>query len=263
MLKLIRMELKKALNYRFFLVVLFFTALLLMGLYRYQFIPEHDMFQKWNAFHGWFYSVEGGSFYLVGYMMPLIVVAAYGDSLFNELKNGYVRMSCIRVSFKKYIRAKFIVNGFIAALVAIIPSSILLLISSILYEHSIPTADPFRTFWNPHGEFMNLYLEHPFIYMLFSILIMGCFSFVYSSLAFSISFYVKHRAIVLIFPFLAYTVFQLFCDYFSMGVIEPLLSLLYYVQSGHSIRIVITEYIIITAISILPILKKTRGETII
>lgn len=188
MIELLKIEIRKVLNYRFYLVLFFVTLILLVGLFRYNFVYANGMYAPKNAFHAWFYSVSDGSFHIFEFLTPLFIVIAYGDSLYDELNNGYTRMVCIRSEFSKYLKAKYIVNSFVAFLSIVIPSLILLILSTILYQHNIPNKGNFDAYWNPHGELMDLYNKNPYIYIVFCIIIMGIFAISYSSLTIAISF---------------------------------------------------------------------------
>lgn len=259
MIKLIKTEFKKAFNYKFYIVLCAFTILLLFGLYKYQFINPSGIFETDNAFHGWFYSIEEGSFHIIENLAALIVVIPFGDSLFSEFSNGYARMICTRVNFKEYIKAKYFVNSIMAFLTIVIPNLVLFITSLIIHKATIPN----DKYWNPHGELMGLYFSSPILYILFCILIMGIFAIVYSSLSFAISFYSKYRTIVLLFPFLIYTAFQFFCDFNNLISIQPRLSLMYYLESCHFLIIYIIEYTVILIISFLLIKSKLKEKPII
>jgi hypothetical protein len=188
---------------------------------------------------------------------------AYGDNLFMEFKSGYIRMSCIRTSLTRYVQVKFIVNGIVAFFTVAIPSTILLLVCSILFTREIPTQNMYRVFWNPHGEFTSIYYNHPYGFMFAEILIMGLFAFSYSCLSFAISFYTKHKTVTLLFPFFVYMLFQTYCDRAGLISIQPRLSLLFYLESSHNLTVNIMESVAIVVISIILIKIKPKGDLVL
>lgn len=150
---------------------------------------------------------------------------------------------------KKYIRAKFIVNSIVSFFVCVIPSLILLLVSTVLFDHNIPTENKYSTFWNPHGELMGLYNSNPFLYILFCILVIGLFSVAYSSFSFAISFYVKHRLLAIVGPLFLYKGLELISTFLVLPQWEPIRTLLYYIESYHSFSIDVIEYVAIMGVS--------------
>ncbi|MBE6731810.1 MAG: hypothetical protein E7564_08995 [Ruminococcaceae bacterium] len=226
MSKLIKLEMKKAICSKFFLMGL--ALLLLFALLSAWYIIEcngnynpekitNSLIMENGSFYmnpdislygfykGWVgadvLSIAGNVFFKI---IPIAAAIPYGWTFCREYKSGYLKNIASRVDKKKYIIAKSLAVFTSGALVVLIP----LIVNIMLVSSFLPLADSivdnviynyisFGYLW------ADLFFTHPFTYVILYVMLDVLYGGIFALLSFAISFYVRNVFAALFFPFIA------------------------------------------------------------
>ena len=226
MKNLIKMELKKAIISKFFLMglVLLLIFSILSGIYMIrndggynpQAITSYDYFYEKGEYqinpdlplYTFYKDWVGGEvlslfqtiFY---YLLPVASVIPFAWSYYTERKSGYLKNIASRTNKKKYFIAKTIAVFISGALVALIP----LIVNIALVSAFVPSIDPFAgyTFFNYHyiGEiWIEYYFTNPALYIALYVLLDTIYGGIFALLSFAIAFYVRNIFAIIFLPFM-------------------------------------------------------------
>ena len=222
---LVRIELKKAIKSKFFLLGLALMLLfsVLSGIYMIEnratynpeVINEHilqaDGTYKNNPdlpLFGFYNSWVGGEalslFQTLFYnLLPIGAAIPYAWSYHTERKSGYLKSIASRTDKKKYFVAKAIAVFTSGVLVVLIP----ILVNIIMVSAFVPFVEPFAgyTFYNYHyvGEmWIEYYFTNPMLYVALYVLLDTLYGGLYALLSFAVAFYIKNILAVLFMPYL-------------------------------------------------------------
>lgn len=129
------------------------------------------VFEKWIG-------GERSSVYPMLYFMlaPLVSAIPYGGSLAEDIRSGYIKNICTRISKKDYLKAKYVVT-FSTGLISVVPLVFNFLFTAMLLPALVPQVG---TGFYPISEtsmLAGLFYTHPFIYvaiwMLIDVLLFG------------------------------------------------------------------------------------------
>lgn len=221
MLKIIRMELRKAFSGKLFLSALLIALLLavLCAAYNIEAMKiEKTNYQKalesgegvnpdtqaYGLYNHWICE-DGSSFLSSLFFMifPILSAAAYGWSHSSERKSGYIKNVITRVGKKDYYRIKYFIT-FIAGGVVITGPVI---VNFIITASALPAVTPdvfydtFTGIFLP-SMFSELFYSHPLIYSIIRMLIVFLYGGGVAVISFSLGFFVRNRVAVVILPFL-------------------------------------------------------------
>lgn len=141
-------------------------------------------------------------------LMPVLVAISYSDSYLEDLNSGFLKNILTRCSKKKYYVSKFLANFIISGITISIP----LLINFLLTITTQVSGPPYKliTATALNGNLnMDMYLNHPFLYVLMWIGIYFLFAGAISSIALAFSIVTRNKFIVLITPFIVVQVIDI------------------------------------------------------
>lgn len=141
-------------------------------------------------------------------IMPVLVAISYSDSYLEDLNSGFLKSILTRCSKKKYYISKFLSNFIISGITISIP----LLINFLLTITTQISGPPYKliTLTALNGNLnMDMYLSHPFLYVLMWIGIYFLFAGAISSIALAFSVVTRNKFIVLITPFIVVQVIDI------------------------------------------------------
>ena len=225
MKNIIKLELKKAIISKFFLMGLAILLLfaILSGIYmlenRVSYNPnditsleyyfENGKF-KTNpdlSLYGFYNSWVGGEALslfqsLFFNLLPIGAAIPFAWSYHTERKSGYLKNIASRTDKKKYFIAKTIAVFISGALVVLIP----LIVNIALVSAFVPSIDPFAgyTFYNYHyvGEmWIEYYFTNPALYVSLYVLFDALYGGIFALLSFATAFYIKNILAVLFLPY--------------------------------------------------------------
>lgn len=183
-------------------------------------------------------------------ILPIIVAIPFASSFCNDRQSGYVKNVCVRTNKKNYFAAKYIVvltSGVIVTLS-------IFLISILFTAMFIPALYPqIASFTFPvcssYCLWSDVYRSSPYLYLLFYSLIDGMFFGAWSTVALALSIFVKHRFTVVIGSTVLYFSLCFFLELLRLQKWNPELFLRQYQPITSDLWIMVSEVILILAIT--------------
>lgn len=144
-----------------------------------------------------------------GYMpliLPLVVMLISGDSLFVDYKTGFYQFALPRTTHKRYITGKILSVALITFIILFAFQVIAFLYCLFTSPYFLPTAISRGNYMSP--TFLpQLYIAHPYRYVLLIILLTSMASATLSILGIVASNMFKNIFMVVSFPWVAYVLF--------------------------------------------------------
>lgn len=157
------------------------------------------------------YGIYNDSFY--PQLLALIAAFPFADSLVLDRKQGYLNQVLARTPYRKYLKAKAVVNALVGGLVAVMPLLLTYLLSSLLTGNPLnhPSVDQMAL--RPYSGFLReLYFNQPdgFIWLVLGLcFLIGASS---ASLGLAASLLVNNRFFALGLPLVLLNVLQYFAE---------------------------------------------------
>lgn len=211
MKRIFKLELKRAVINKMFLVSLLIGCTIAFCQFFYEVIPmreylqslverglyPHSVFNKWIG--GTFSSFWGSLFFTIS---PILAALPFSDSLFTDKKDGYVKNLFTRTNKGKYFVSKYIAVFLSGACAVTIPLIFNFYLSSLVLPCVIPDPSTGTFMIMGFHTWANLYFGSPFLYVFIYLTLIFFVSGILTTVALSLSFFVKHKYIVVLTPFL-------------------------------------------------------------
>lgn len=134
-------------------------------------------------------------------IMPIVVAIAYSDSYLEDLNSGFLKNILARCPKQKYLKSKFLANFIVSGITVSIPLLISLLM--LITTQASINPDKISTLTLGSGNLnLDMYLNHPILYIFLWIGIYFVFAGAISSIALGVSIVNRNKFIVLIAPFI-------------------------------------------------------------
>ena len=138
-------------------------------------------------------------------ILPILAALPFADSLFTDMKDGYIRNVCLRVEKKDYYIAKYVsvfLAGGVAAAAPLLLSFLLacMFLPAMKPEVNAGTLNSIRE----TSSFPWLYYNLPMVFVVLYIVINFVFSGLLACLGVVSSAYLGYRFLVLVTPFIVY-----------------------------------------------------------
>lgn len=133
---------------------------------------------------------------LIAILFPLICCIPYATSYIEEMESGHIYYTYTKLSKKKYIISKLLVNGVIGGSVIAIPCLLLLGISLGVKGTSLTAESGSMVVYG-----RDLYLQTPIAYVLLLILNSFICGFIFANLALGFSAFLKNKYLTILMPF--------------------------------------------------------------
>ncbi|MDR0917862.1 MAG: hypothetical protein LBM93_01215 [Oscillospiraceae bacterium] len=281
MKNILKLELKKALTNKFFIlsaIILFLpTMMSLMYNVEINMIAVNETKELTDAgyvydtmpdaatiFNNW----VGGEAYSLGstiffYIFPLMLAIPYGWSYCSELKSGYIKNMVIRTKRMPYFLSKYIAVFVASGLVVIIP----MILNIMLTACYLPAMTPSSQWAIYTGVFSQsfmsqLYYTVPFLYLFIYLLIDFIFCGLIGCLSFAVTHLIKNRVVVVIFPFAVLLLWQYLANNIehSLEISLAPTEFMHPATAGYVAvwSVIIIEGIILFAATFLPTIIKGR-----
>ena len=207
---MIRMEMKRAFHNRNFYIALIIGCGIAIGQYIQNVLPmikylpmdvekgvyPHSVFNKWMG--GEYHTLWPMLFYFI---LPVLAALPHGDSYYQDIQSGYFKNICTRTKKSSYLKAKAWA-AFASAFAAItIPLFLNLLLASMTLPAVPPEVSTGFFYVMDKNMGAELFLEHPWIYILLYILLDGIFAAFYAGIALAGTCFVSGRFVVTILSF--------------------------------------------------------------
>lgn len=193
----------------FILYLVSFMSLDEMYSYNKPMISPSILFGSWMGGNN--YNLQSYLFYL---LLPIIATLPYVYSYYQDKKFGFIKNVLTRTNPSNYYLAKWIAVFLSAGVVIVIPLLLNLVIFMTTYPSLKPQMPSFYYTIIDSSMFSNLFLNHPFLYILFYIVLDFIFAGLIATIGLIIEFFTDYLFIILLFPFLFYI--------FSSSVLEML-----------------------------------------
>ncbi|MGA5663694.1 hypothetical protein ACPCZR_30295 [Bacillus bombysepticus] len=137
------------------------------------------------------------------FILPILVSLPLADLYAKDKRNGFDKFLIIRGKHKQYFNNLLLLNFIIGVFIAIIP----LILNIYLSFMKLPNITPDKiinkeiSLMSTTTFFPELFYTHPFLHMLFYVLLIGMFGGMFATLALSISLYINKSFIILLLPF--------------------------------------------------------------
>lgn len=141
-------------------------------------------------------STSSAAFLVV--ILPLLSTIIFSDSYLLEKETGFTKFIYSRMSIKRYVWIKAIVNAIVSVLVGSVASFIMLMF--LICTYGIRVTDELQI----GGPFSDLFYSNKLAYSLICVLITGICYMAIATLALGLSAWIKNRYLVLIIPFFYY-----------------------------------------------------------
>ena len=214
-----------------------------------------------SVFNRWV-GLDSSSFQAPLFYMILPILAAFpcGDSFFQDLNTGYIKNLYTRTEKKYYCLSKFAAT-FLSGGVAISIPLLLSLLITMLIVPSFPP-DPSAVIFNIFEEQMwsNIFLYHPYIYVLLYILLDFIFGGLFAILPFFFSMMINNRYVLILSPFVLYILLFILFE----GTTYVPYYFLYPIQSiSANPSIILTEGLTFLVLSVLSLwYQGVKNETV-
>lgn len=161
------------------------------------YLPIQTLYNHWIG--GEFSSLTYSLFYL---LLPILASIPYGWSIFDEIKNGAARNILIRIDRTKYFGGKYFVTFLSGGIVVTVP----LITNILLVAMFIPAIKPdvcYDIYYGvlPPDLWSNLFYTNPLLYLVLYLMLNFVFSGIFATFSLAISFRLKHKIAVMLFPF--------------------------------------------------------------
>ncbi len=215
MKKLLRIEIKKAICNRMFVIaVLIGISITLLGFfqqlpYRYTEVQGFDGVEAnpctpvYILFNHWI----GGEIFSLGtsiyfFVFPLLICVPYGWSYCNEKKSGYSKMVMVQSGKMQYLCSKYIALFLSGGLAMAIPMIGNFLLCCLFF----PAVTPMVNYCTSYGVFYEslmstLYYTMPFLYVFLYLCIDFIFAGLLACICMAVSAFLKQTWITLVIPF--------------------------------------------------------------
>ncbi|MBD7909976.1 hypothetical protein [Clostridium cibarium] len=137
---------------------------------------------------------------LIALVAPLLATFIFSDSYLLDLESGYLNFIYLRISKKKYVLTKVLVNALASGLIMAISSIIIYAILYIFLGISKTSLNPVQ------GPFDFIFLKSKFLYVIVLMMVSFVFNVVFSTFALGISAWVKNRYLTILSAFFYYVI---------------------------------------------------------
>lgn len=216
---------------------------------------------------GWLFSSwMGGNIntmysFLYFLIIPVLAALPFADSFFLDVKGGFIQNICIRLNKKHYYIAKYISVFLSGGTAVLVPLLLNFSLSCLLLPAMKPEVASFNTLIGENSTFPDLYFSHPFFYVFIYLVIIFIFSGLFSTMSLVVSYYLNHRFLVVITPFIAYLFLLSLFNLLGLESWEPT-NFLHPAYSHYSLIAMIIEASLLLMISIIGFILKGVKEDI-
>lgn len=135
---------------------------------------------------------------------PLIATLIFSDSYLLDKESGTLKFIYLRMSKKKYIWIKILVNAIVSGIVISLASLVMFFILVSLY--GVSNGVPNITLYSVEGPFSSIYYKNKFLYAMLLIGVSFIFNAIFATLALGVSPWIKNRYLTFIVPFFYYII---------------------------------------------------------
>lgn len=214
-MKYIIYELKLFLKSKLFFLSLLLTSLcFFIGIYGNKIAIEMDKGLS-IFFSGFGFSPSA----ILPVLVPLIVALPMADSYLKDKDNKMVNAIFSRETKAQYFRNKYIAVGLSGSISIMIPLTILLIGSFLIFPQKNQT-----NLAGIHGAFSSVYHQNQLLYAVIMIINSGIFGFIYANIGFVSSLFFNNKYLCVFFPLLLYTIPSFIFPFLGLDRYEPVVT---------------------------------------
>lgn len=143
---------------------------------------------------------SGGVFPIFKFLFPLLVCAAVGDLVAEDINSGYIKSFIAHSNLKKYLTQNMVVSFIIGGIVGVLPA-VINFVSLLYFVPQTPLNQFYSMFLVSHQEFLpGLYYSHPLLYLAVRFIFIFIFGGALSLLSTTLAFRAKNRYVAIITP---------------------------------------------------------------
>lgn len=196
------------------------SALFIQGFEAFRPGPYVPLSMERNNFYVAFLYAQGmGANALLAGVFPLVIALASGDSLVWDKKSGYEQHQLMRISYNRYILGKLF-GASIISFGFVFVSELLAFTYGMIMFPGVVTLKKILGITPDYAA--DLFINHPFLYVLLIILNTALFGMVISLLSMLISTFVKNVYVVIAVPWLLFFVLQFVFYAINLSKFAPL-----------------------------------------
>ena len=169
--------------------------------------PKSAMYYQDFLYYVWL----GGSYFktapetLYFLIFPVLAVLPFGDSLFMDQKDGYIKNACLHVKKSHYFAAKYTVVFLSGGTAVMLPLLFSFMLSCMFLPAVIPQINSYNmSVIREYSSFPWLYYNMPMLFIGVYMLIYFALGGLLACLGAVVTAYVGYRFLVLVTPFIVY-----------------------------------------------------------
>ena len=258
-------EIKRFLKNRNTYISLLVGIILVLLQLIYKLISQNEMLrllnQNYDKFKNDYYplsvfntyiGIDGGSVFtnILYTLFPLLIAIPYASSYAKDLKTGYIKTLLQKTNRKSYYISKYItmfLSGFIITLIILSASLILTSMFIPSIQPNLITAN--FPLINKNQLWFELYYSHPYIYLIFYILIDAFYYGVLSTTALTFSLFYGNPFISTLIPSIIYIFLQYIFGLFELNKFSPYLFLRADQPICADLNIIIAEFLVLLIVN--------------
>jgi len=228
MIRMIKIELKKAFLNKWFLVAVTFGCMIailqiiqdVVPMVKYtsscisRNLPPHTLYNKWLGINSTLWNTV---FFII---FPLLASIPFADSFHTDLKSGYVKNILTRTSKKNYYFSKYIAVFFSAGTTVVIPLILNLYLTAMILPTITPSVSAGFYPILETATLSHIYYSKPALYIIIYLCIIFMVSGVLASTALAFSHFIKYRYVITLIPYLCYLLVSFESMFFSNASIK-------------------------------------------
>lgn len=193
-------------------------------------------------------------------LIPILCAVSFGDSYLEDLNSGFLKNILMRYPKTKYLNIKFLVNFTISGITIALP----LLIQLIFLLITHPLIKPYKLYDAVFvGDFnINLYLNHPVLYILLWVFIAFIFSGIIGNIALSISIINRNKFIAVVAPFILTMVVHILFSLLGLKCYS-VVGFLTFSESGLKVYHLVITFIVMFLLTYVPFYLGGKSNEII
>lgn len=206
-------------------------------------------------------SLQTSIFYMI---LPFLAVLPFSMLFFDERKSGYINLILTRTSKYKYYASKYIVSFLSGSLICLIILGFSLFLNAMFIPSVMPevTTSYFPVAYEG-SLWLNVYLSHPYVYILLYTLLDMLYCGIFAVLALSASFIFDYKITVFVFPFIIYLLSSYLFNTLGFKSGKMMSFLPQYQMKNANLSVILIEaliFIVITIfIMIISVVKDEKG----
>lgn len=202
--RLFRLELQRAMNYKFLFLIMCTLLLCFMdSLDFYKLISDPEYIGDTSYVIAWLVGMGMSQTSLYMFVAPAIISLVYTDTLWIDRNTGFINYLLVRSSTRKYISVKYIVAALSGGFIASLPCILLFIIYAILYPLNYTSANTELIHFNV-DYYPDLLVANPVLYMVFLSSLKFVFGMSYVLIGLSLSALSNNRYIALSITYVVY-----------------------------------------------------------